>query len=218
MSVDRGVIVAAARTPIGALSGSLSGRSAPQLAGRTIDAVVKAAAGGDGAARFQASDVQEVFMGCVLTAGVGQAPATQASREGGLPWSVPTVRRIPPRRPTPDMRRAQTAINKVCSSGLKAVICASQVGVCRSPKRVVLTSPPRRHQTITTKTQDVVIAGGMESMSRAPFLMPAASRTGLRYGSQTVPDTLVHDGLTDPWDLHPMVRTNGRWMLPSRRR
>ncbi|SPR01755.1 unnamed protein product (mitochondrion) [Plasmodiophora brassicae] len=167
MSVDRGVIVAAARTPIGALSGSLSGRSAPQLAGRTIDAVVKAAAGGDGGARFQASDVQEVFMGCVLTAGVGQAPATQASREGGLPWSVPT-----------------TAINKVCSSGLKAVICASQ--------------------TITTKTQDVVIAGGMESMSRAPFLMPAASRTGLRYGSQTVPDTLVHDGLTDPWDLHPM--------------
>ncbi|CEP01582.1 hypothetical protein PBRA_008524 [Plasmodiophora brassicae] len=126
-------------------------------------------------------------MGCVLTAGVGQAPATQASREGGLPWSVPT-----------------TAINKVCSSGLKAVICASQVGVCRPPKRVVLTSPPRRHQTITTKTQDVVIAGGMESMSRAPFLMPAASRTGLRYGSQTVPDTLVHDGLTDPWDLHPM--------------
>jgi acetyl-CoA C-acetyltransferase len=148
------VIVAAARTPIGSFQGALSSLSATQLGAGTIKAAVERAG-------VPPADVSEVIMGQVLGAGAGQAPARQAAIHAGLPTSVPC-----------------TTINKVCGSGLKAVMLA--------------------RQAIALGEADVVVAGGMESMSNAPYLLPGA-RAGYRMGNAQILDALIHDGLWDPF-------------------
>jgi acetyl-CoA C-acetyltransferase len=148
------VIVAAARTPIGAFLGELAQLSSPQLGAIAIKAALERSG-------LPADAVQEVFMGCVLPAGVGQAPARQAALGAGLPSGVPC-----------------TTINKVCGSGLKAVISGAQA--------------------IINGDADVVVAGGMESMSQSPYLLPRA-REGFKMGNQTLVDSMITDGLWDPY-------------------
>lgn len=148
------VIVSAVRTPIGAFQGALSSLTAPKLGSIVIAEALKRAG-------VAATDVSEVIMGEVLTAGVGQAPARQAAISAGLPNSVPC-----------------TTINKVCGSGLKAVMLARQAIACGDA--------------------DVVVAGGMESMSNAPYLLPTA-RAGMRMGNAAAVDSMIHDGLWDPY-------------------
>ncbi len=151
------VIVSGARTPIGSFQGSLGSLSAPKLGAVAIRAALeRAGVPGDA--------VGEVYMGCVLPAGIGQAPARQASIAAGLPASVGAV-----------------TINKVCGSGLKAVVFGANA--------------------IATGEHDVVVAGGMESMTNAPFLLPKA-REGLRLGHAQVIDSLISDGL---WDAYTNV-------------
>ncbi|HZL99270.1 MAG TPA: acetyl-CoA C-acetyltransferase [Planctomycetota bacterium] len=152
------VIASAVRTPIGKLQGALAGISAPRLGSHAITQAVQRAG-------IKAGDVEEVIMGCVLTAGVGQAPARQASRAAGIP----------------DHTSALT-VNKVCGSGLKAVVLAAQAIRCRDA--------------------DVVVAGGMESMTSSPYLLPDA-RSGMRLGHSKVIDSMIVDGLWDPYyDTH----------------
>jgi acetyl-CoA C-acetyltransferase len=148
------VIVSAARTPIGSFQGALSTIKAPQLGAIAIREAIKRATVG-------ASEVDEVLMGCVLQAGLGQAPARQAAIKAGLPNSVPC-----------------TTINKVCGSGLKAVMMGAQAIRCGDA--------------------DIVVAGGMESMSNVPYYLPAA-RAGMRLGHATAVDGLIQDGL---WDVY----------------
>jgi acetyl-CoA C-acetyltransferase len=148
------VIVSAVRTPIGAFQGALSSLSAPKLGAAVIAEACKRAG-------IVGSDVDEVIFGEVLSAGVGQAPARQAALGAGLPDSVPC-----------------TTINKVCGSGLKAVMLARQAIACGDA--------------------NVVVAGGMESMSNAPYLLPTA-RVGFRMGNATAVDSMIHDGLWDPY-------------------
>jgi len=147
------VIVSALRTPIGSFGGSLSGFSATQLGGMAIKAVVEQSG-------INPADVQEVYMGNVLSAGLGQAPATQAAKFAGLP-DVPS-----------------TTINKVCASGTKAIMLAAQ--------------------SIALGENDIVIAGGMESMSNVPYYLDKA-RTGYRLGHGQMTDGLLKDGL---WDVY----------------
>ena len=147
-------IVGAARTPIGSFLGSLSAVSAPRLGAAAIEAALVRA-------RIAADQVGEVFMGNVLTAGIGQAPARQASIYAKLPNTVPA-----------------TTIGKVCGSGLQALI----FGV----------------KTIALGDAEIVVAGGMESMSNAPYYMPGA-RAGVRMGNTTLVDGMIHDGLWDPY-------------------
>lgn len=147
------VIVSAVRTPIGSFGGSLSGFSATQLGGFAIKAAVEKAG-------IQVSEVQEVYMGNVLSANLGQAPATQAAKFAGLP-DVPA-----------------TTINKVCASGTKAIMLAAQ--------------------SIALGQADVIVAGGMESMSNVPYYLDKA-RTGYRLGHGQITDGLVKDGL---WDVY----------------
>jgi acetyl-CoA C-acetyltransferase len=148
------VIVSAARTPIGSFQGELAGLKAPEL-GKVAIAEALARAG------VAATEVDEVFMGCVLPAGVGQAPARQASIFAGVPKEVPC-----------------TTVNKVCGSGLKAVMLGAQA--------------------IRAGEADIVVAGGMESMSNVPYYL-AGARQGYRMGNQTVVDGMIHDGL---WDVY----------------
>lgn len=148
------VIVAAVRTPIGSFQGALSSMSAPQLGATAIRSALDKS-------KVSASEVSEVIMGQVLGAGVGQAPARQAALGAGLPSSVPC-----------------TTINKVCGSGLKAVMLGKQA--------------------IQLGDADIVVAGGMESMSNAPYLLPTA-RAGMRMGDQKAVDSMIHDGLWDPY-------------------
>jgi len=148
------VIASAVRTPIGAFLGSLSELPAPRLGAVAIAEPVRRA-------RIEPADVDEVIMGNVLTAGVGQAPARQAAIFAGLPEHVPC-----------------TTINKVCGSGLKAVMLAEQAIRCGDAH--------------------IVVAGGQESMSNAPYLLPKA-RTGLRMGNAQLVDSMIHDGL---WDVY----------------
>jgi len=150
-------IVGSARTPIGSFQGSLGSVSAPKLGSTAIRAALTRA-GVDGEA------VGEVYMGCVLPAGLGQAPARQASIGAGIPASVGAV-----------------TINKVCGSGLKAVVFGSNA--------------------IAGGEHDVVVAGGMESMTNAPYLLPKA-REGLRLGHAQVIDSMIQDGL---WDAYKNV-------------
>jgi acetyl-CoA C-acetyltransferase len=159
MTTDRPVyIVSAARTPIAAYLGAFTSISAPRLGAIAIRAAVERAGLG-------ASDVGEVFMGNVLSAGVGQAPARQAARYGGLPDSVPA-----------------TTVNKVCGSGLQAVV----FGV----------------KSLLIGDADVVVAGGMESMSNVPYYLREA-RSGYRLGDGKLVDGLIFDGLWDPYnDFH----------------
>jgi acetyl-CoA C-acetyltransferase len=147
-------IVGAARTPIGSFLGELSSVSAPKLGAVAIREAVRRAG-------ISAGDVGEVYMGCVLPAGVGQAPARQASLGAELPQGTPT-----------------TTVNKVCGSGLKAVLLGAQA--------------------ILSGDTDVVVAGGMESMSQSPHLLPR-SREGYKMGHQQIIDSMVHDGLWDPY-------------------
>ncbi len=151
-------IVAAKRTPIGSYLGSLSSLTAPKLGARAIQASVEQA-------KLEAKDIQEVFMGNVLSAGIGQAPARQASRFAGLPDEVPC-----------------TTVNKVCGSGLQAVIFAAK--------------------TIALGDADIVVAGGMESMSNVPYYL-TKGRTGYRMGDGQIKDGMIMDGLWDPYsDQH----------------
>ena len=156
------VIVGAARTPIGSFLGTLAAVPAPRLGAVAIRAALQRA-GVDPAA------VDEVVMGNVLTAGVGQAPARQAALYAGLPDKTPCW-----------------TLNKVCGSGLKAVISGAQA--------------------IALGDADVVVAGGMESMSNAPHYV-RGSRTGTRMGPITLVDGMVFDGLTDAYDGRHM----GEW-------
>jgi acetyl-CoA C-acetyltransferase len=155
MSDQTVVIAAARRTPIGAFQGALSPVAAPAL-GATAAAAALADAGLEG------GDVSEVIMGCVLPAGLGQAPARQAALAAGIPEGV-----------------GCTTINKVCGSGMKATMLG--------------------HDLIRAGSADVVLAGGMESMSNAPYLLPKA-RAGLRMGHQQILDHMFLDGLQNPYD------------------
>lgn len=149
-------IVAGKRTPLGAFQGGLASVAAPQLGATAIGAVT-----GD----IDTTQLDEVIMGCVLPAGVGQAPARQAARAANIPDSVGAL-----------------TINKVCGSGLKAVMLA--------------------RQAILSGEANMVIAGGMESMSQAPYYLPKA-RDGYRMGHGQLVDGMIHDGLWDPYgDFH----------------
>jgi acetyl-CoA C-acetyltransferase len=149
------VIVSAKRTPIGAFLGALSPLSAVQLGGAAIKAALEAAT-------LSPADVQEVIMGCVLPANLGQAPARQAALGAGVPIATPT-----------------TTINKMCGSGLKAVMMAAD--------------------QIRAGGAGIVVAGGLESMSNAPYLLPKA-RTGYRMGHGEIIDHMMKDGLQSPFD------------------
>jgi len=155
MSAPEVVIVSAKRTPIGAFLGVLSPLSAVQLGAVAARAAVEAAGIAPG-------DVQEVIMGCVLSANLGQAPARQAALGGGVPQGVPA-----------------TTVNKMCGSALKAVMMAAD--------------------QIRAGGADIVLAGGLESMSNAPYLLPKA-RSGYRMGHGEVIDHMLRDGLQSPFD------------------
>jgi acetyl-CoA C-acetyltransferase len=148
------VILGAARTPVGAFLGALSEVPAPKLGGIAIKAALERAA-------VPPDRVGEVYMGCVLPAGQGQAPARQAAHHAGVPRSVGAV-----------------TVNKVCGSGLKAVVLA--------------------RNAIVAGESEVVVAGGMESMSQAPYLLPKA-REGYRMGHGQLMDSMILDGLWDPY-------------------
>ena len=147
-------IISGARTPIGSFMGALSSLTAPQLGAIAIREAVKRAF-------IKPDEISEVYMGCVLTAAVGQAPARQAALGGGLPNKVPC-----------------TTVGKVCGSGLKAVMSGAQ--------------------SILSGDADVVVAGGMESMSNTPYAIPKL-REGLRLGHGELIDTMIRDGL---WDVY----------------
>ncbi|MDO8461616.1 MAG: thiolase family protein [Deltaproteobacteria bacterium] len=148
------VIVSAARTPIGSFQGALSSLTATKLGSLAIAEALQRAG-------LKPAEVQEVIMGCVLPAGLGQAPARQASLGAGLPKETGCL-----------------TINKVCGSGLKSVMLADAM--------------------IRNGDAEVVIAGGMESMSNVPYLLPKG-RSGYRLGNGQVIDSLVNDGL---WDVY----------------
>lgn len=148
------VIVSAKRTPMGGFGGSLASFSAPELGAAAILEAVKA--GG-----IKAEDVQEVLMGNVLSAGVGQAPARQAALKAGLHERTPS-----------------TTVNKVCASGMKSVMIAAD--------------------QIRLGEADIIVAGGMESMSNVPYYLPK-ERFGAKYGHSKVEDGIVKDGL---WDVY----------------
>jgi acetyl-CoA C-acetyltransferase len=155
MSASDVVIVSAKRTPIGAFLGALSPLTAVQLGSAAIKAAIEAAGIGAG-------EAQEVLMGCVLPAGLGQAPARQAALGAGLAVGVPA-----------------TTVNKMCGSGLKAVMMAAE--------------------QIRAGTAETVIAGGLESMSNAPYLLMKA-RSGYRMGHGEIIDHMLRDGLQSPFD------------------
>ncbi len=152
---DSVVIVAAQRTPIGAFQGVLAPVTAPQLGTVAI-------AGALAAAGLAPTEVDEVLMGCVLSAGLGQAPARQAALGAGVPASTPA-----------------TTINKMCGSGMKAVMMAAD--------------------QIRNGDARVVVAGGLESMTNAPYLLLKA-RAGYRMGHGELLDHMFYDGLQSPWD------------------
>jgi len=160
------VIVGAARTPIGKLSGALKGFTAMDLGGVAIKgALERAGVAGD--------DVQYVIMGHVIQAGQGQITARQAAVKGGIPMTVPAV-----------------TVNKVCLSGLNAIALADMY--------------------IAAGDYDIVVAGGMESMTTAPYLLPGA-RAGYRYGNATLVDATAHDGLFCAFDQVGMGESTERY-------
>jgi acetyl-CoA C-acetyltransferase len=156
------VIISAARTPTGKFLGSLKGFTAPQLGALVVRESVRRAG-------VAVEDVDEVIMGCVVQAGLGQNPARQAALHGGIPFGVSAV-----------------TINKVCGSGLKSVMMAAQ--------------------GIQLGDAEVVVAGGMESMSNAPYLLGQA-REGLRMGDGKLVDSMVHDGLWCAFENYHMGNT-----------
>lgn len=159
MSNDPIVIVSAKRTPIGAFQGQFTPVKATELGSAAARAALAAVG-------LQGDDLSEVIFGCVLPAGVGQAPARQASLGADIPQQV-----------------GCTTINKVCGSGMKAVMFG--------------------HDLLVAGSADVVLAGGLESMTNAPYLLPKA-RGGMRMGHQEVIDHMFFDGLQNPYDGHMM--------------
>jgi acetyl-CoA C-acetyltransferase len=157
--IREAVIISAARTPVGKFLGSLKSFSASDLGALVVRESVKRAG-------VKAEDVDEVIMGCVIQAGLGQNPARQAALRGGL---LPAVSAV--------------TVNKVCGSGLKAVMMAAQ--------------------GIQLGDTDIVVAGGMESMSNAPYLIPHA-REGYRLGNGVLVDAMIHDGLWDAFNDYHM--------------
>ena len=155
MSDNAVYIVGGKRTPIGAFQGALGSLTALQLGAAAIHAALESAG-------VHPDQVDEVLMGNVLSAGIGQAPARQASKGAGIPDSTPC-----------------TTINKVCGSGMKTIMMAAQAIKCGDA--------------------DIVVAGGMESMTNSPYALPTA-RGGMRMGNQTAVDLMIHDGLWDPYD------------------
>jgi acetyl-CoA C-acetyltransferase len=155
MSSDPIVILSARRTPVGAFQGALSSLTGPQLG----SVAIKAALADSG---VPAEEVEETLMGCVLSAGLGQAPARQAALGAGLSAGVPA-----------------TTVNKMCGSGMRAIMLGSD--------------------QILAGNARVVVAGGLESMTNAPYLLPKA-RGGYRMGHQEVLDHMFYDGLQSPWD------------------
>ncbi len=152
------VIASAVRTPIGSFQGALASLTATKLGGIAIAEALRRAG-------VEGREIDEVFMGMVLPAGAGQAPARQASKAAGIPDSVGAL-----------------TLNKVCGSGLKAVMLAAQA--------------------IRAGEAEILVAGGMESMSNVPYLLPGA-REGFRIGNRSAVDGMVHDGLWDPYnDFH----------------
>jgi len=155
MSADPVVIVSYARTPMGGFQGALAGVSATELGAVAVKAAVERA----GVAPEQ---VEQILMGCVLPAGLGQAPARQAALKAGLPLSV-----------------AATTVNKMCGSGLQSAILA--------------------HDLLAAGSADIVVAGGMESMTNAPYLL-AKHRGGARIGHDRILDSMYLDGLEDAYE------------------
>ena len=153
------VIVGAKRTALGALLGQFTGVPATQLGATAMRAALEQSG-------VSGDEVSEVLMGCVLPAGLGQAPARQAAIAAGIPTSA-----------------GCTTVNKVCGSGMKAVMLG--------------------HDLIKAGSADIVVAGGMESMTNAPHLL-MGSRTGIRFGSTEMLDHMAWDGLTNPYDKQPM--------------
>jgi acetyl-CoA C-acetyltransferase len=155
MSSDPVVILAARRTPIGAFQGAFASTTAPQLGAAAIKAALADS-------KIAAAEVDEVIMGNVLSAGIGQAPARQAALGAGIPAGTPT-----------------TTVNKMCGSAMRAVMLGCDQLLAGSAK--------------------IVVAGGLESMTNAPYLLPKA-RSGYRMGNQEVLDHMFYDGLQSPWD------------------
>ena len=155
MPLDAVVIASYARTPMGAFQGALSGASATALGSAAVRAAVSRAG-------VAGELVERIYMGCVLPAGLGQAPARQAGMGAGLPESVEA-----------------TTVNKMCGSGMQAAIMAADA--------------------LAAGSADVVVAGGMESMSNAPYLL-AKHRGGARIGHDMVKDSMYLDGLEDAYD------------------
>jgi acetyl-CoA C-acetyltransferase len=156
------VIISATRTAIGKFQGSLKTFTAPQLGAIAVRAAIERAG-------IEPSQVDEVIMGCVLQAGLGQNPARQAALHAGIPDKV-----------------AALTINKVCGSGLKSIMLAAQ--------------------SIALGDNEIIVAGGMESMSNAPYILPKA-RDGYRMGDGEVIDTMIHDGLWCAFDHWHMGET-----------
>src|SRR5437763_10146900 len=144
------VIISAVRTPTGKFQGALKSFTATELGAMVVRESVRRAG-------VRPEDVDEVIMGCVIQAGLGQNPARQAALKGDIPFGVSAV-----------------TINKVCGSGLKAVMLAAQ--------------------GVQLGDAEIVVAGGMESMSNAPYVLPKV-REGLRMGNAKLIDTVIHDGL-----------------------
>ena len=161
-SKDPVVIVGMARTPMGGFMGDLAGVEAPELGATAIRAALARAG-------LAPETVEEVIMGCVLPAGLGQAPARQAALKGGLALSAEA-----------------TTVNKMCGSGMKAAMLA--------------------HDLIAAGSAEIVVAGGMESMTNAPYLLPKA-RQGMRMGHGQVMDHMFLDGLEDAYDKGRLMGT-----------
>ncbi|GAA0319529.1 acetyl-CoA C-acyltransferase [Sphingomonas oligophenolica] len=155
MTDDPIIIASFARTPMGGFQGALSAASATDLGAVAVKAAVERA-------KVSPEAIDRIYMGCVLPAGLGQAPARQAALKAGLPMSVEA-----------------TTVNKMCGSGMQATIMAAEA--------------------LAAGTVDVVIAGGMESMTNAPYLLPK-HRSGARIGHDVVIDSMMRDGLEDAYD------------------
>jgi acetyl-CoA C-acetyltransferase len=152
---DPVVIVGAARTPMGGFQGVLSDKTGPELGAAAVAASVERAG-------LKGEDIDEAIMGCVLSAGLGQAPARQAVLRAGLPQDIPC-----------------TTVNKMCGSGMRAVMSAAD--------------------TLARGHSDIMIAGGLESMTNAPYILPKA-RGGLRLGHAEIKDHMFLDGLEDAYE------------------
>ncbi|MEA2211389.1 MAG: acetyl-CoA C-acetyltransferase, partial [Solirubrobacteraceae bacterium] len=156
--MENAVIVSAVRTPVGSFGGQFKDVAATELGAAAVHTALEQA-------EIAGEEVDEVVLGCVLTAGLGQNPARQVAISAGIPKEVPA-----------------TTINMVCGSGLKAVAIASQM--------------------IRAGDVEIVVAGGMENMSRAPYLLPSG-RFGARMGDAQLIDSMIHDGLWDAFnDIH----------------